>query len=159
MSRWIVLGSTPAVGSIDVLGAVVMTWSLSSAPDSKWAKDFDMASVAYSGPGTLDFDAIAHPAIAGAEVSWRVPDMYKEHAEQYLLQRVCHANAQVTSQGPLSPLAEYLLDRAKSTCATGRTKQDFLDNFDEEVLVRSGARRESIGEALSEAMTDATWPW
>jgi hypothetical protein len=159
MSTWIVPGSDPSVGPVDRMGSVLLTWTLSAAPDPSWVNDFNTASVSYSGPGTLDFMAIANPMISGAGVSWRVPEVRKDHAEQYILQRVRHANSKVTSQGEISAVAEYVLSCATSEHALGISEERFIEKFDHDVLLQTGPRSDSIGAAVSEAMTSSEWPW
>lgn len=74
-------------------GSVILTWTLSSAPDVDWVKAFNHTNVSYSGPGALDFQAIPPPAVNRTSVRWAVPPHLKQHAGQYIQQRVDRANA------------------------------------------------------------------
>ena len=67
-------------------------WTLTGAPDAEQVQLFQAANVAYSGPGALDFQGIDHPIMSGASVRWTVPAHLKQHARQYIDQRIAHAN-------------------------------------------------------------------
>jgi hypothetical protein len=73
-------------------GSVVLTWTLVGAPDAEQVQLFNDTNVAYAGPGALDFQNIDHPTIAWTSVRWTVPAHLKQHAPQYIDQRITRAN-------------------------------------------------------------------
>ena len=74
-------------------GAIEIAYRLSSIPGADWQKAFTTASVHYEGQETLDFLAIAGPAINRDAVLWKVPTNSRDQARQYVQQRIDHANA------------------------------------------------------------------